>query len=388
MRILVPTDVFPPYCGGSGWSAYYLVKALKEKHDVTVIVSKPNVSGIARGRYEGIDIIYIGYKTSKLPLLGNYYKNEVFWRDFGEFLTWYLEREHYDIIHAQHQMTIIPSITVGRKLSIPVVSTVRDYWPVCYFGTLGISHEKGVGCECQKDKTKFPLTSVARIYMKKNLKRKQNALRDSCAIIAVSNFVKNSIVSVVDSNKISVIPNFFDANLKSTEGDYMLYIGNLKEEKGVLFLLDVLRKTKPKIQTIFIGDGPLKNRLEREENIKVLGRLSHDETMKYLANCNLLVFPSLWHEPLSRVLIEAASIGKPIIATNTGGTEDIIKDRETGLLSNVDVNEFSKKLSKLLSDPALRRRLARNARQGAERNFSKGVVIKKVESLYNSLLKQ
>lgn len=50
MRILIPSDVLPPRCGGSSWSTYYLVKALQKRcHEIEVIVPKPGLNGISFG---------------------------------------------------------------------------------------------------------------------------------------------------------------------------------------------------------------------------------------------------------------------------------------------------------------------------------------------------
>ena len=60
----------------------------------------------------------------------------------------------------------------------------------------------------------------------------------------------------------------------------------------------------------------------------------------------MLIFPSKWPEPLSRVLIEASALSVPIAAMNTGGTSDVIEDEETGLLSS-SVQELAEDVTRL-----------------------------------------
>ena len=392
MRILMPTDVFPPFCGGSGWSTYYLAKALEKRgHEITIIVPKPDVKGVSFGKYNGLGIIYVGYKTSNIPLVKNYYKNEVFWKDTVVFLENYLAREQYDIIHAQHQMTIIPSIIVGNKLSIPVVSTIRDYWPICYFGTMFSTalNDCGLGC---RDSGKMPFKSLAKIYTNRNVRTKQRVLKKCDRVIAVSNFVKKSISGVVDANRISVVPNIMDpVNGTRNESDYLLYVGSLSREKGILLLLDVLKRMKNAPRTLVAADGYLMEDVKRRVrdmglNVELLGRVSHDKIISHMLSCKALVFPSTWHEPLSRTLIEASMFGVPIIATDTGGTSDIINDKKTGILVEPNAREFARKLENLTKDKKLRVRIGKGAQKNAKRKFRQRVIATKIENIYKKVL--
>ena len=64
-------------------------------------------------------------------------KNEALWRDLTTYLTRSgLAGRGVDIIHAQHVMTTVPSVRAGAATGTPVVATVRDYWPVCYWSDL------------------------------------------------------------------------------------------------------------------------------------------------------------------------------------------------------------------------------------------------------------
>jgi glycosyltransferase involved in cell wall biosynthesis len=95
----------------------------------------------------------------------------------------------------------------------------------------------------------------------------------------------------------------------------------------------------------------------------------------------MLIFPSAWPEPLSRVLIEASALSVPIAAMNTGGTPDIVVDEETGLLS-ASVEELAADVARLAADAPLRQRLGTSARSRAESHFGLPVVIDRMEKLY------
>jgi glycosyltransferase involved in cell wall biosynthesis len=106
--------------------------------------------------------------------------------------------------------------------------------------------------------------------------------------------------------------------------------------------------------------------------------------MAWLAHASLLVFPSYGPESLSRVLLEAAAIGVPIAAMNTGGTGDIIEHGVSGLLSSTP-DELGDHVARLASDRALAGELARRARQHVDAHFDTARVVARYESLYQDL---
>jgi glycosyltransferase involved in cell wall biosynthesis len=100
----------------------------------------------------------------------------------------------------------------------------------------------------------------------------------------------------------------------------------------------------------------------------------------------MLAFPSYGPESLSRVLIEAAALGVPIAAMNTGGTMDILEDRVSGLLS-ADPARFARDLATLAGDERLRSALGAAARTTAHARFSAASVVERVEHVYRHVLR-
>jgi glycosyltransferase involved in cell wall biosynthesis len=74
---------------------------------------------------------------------------------------------------------------------------------------------------------------------------------------------------------------------------------------------------------------------------------------RLLAEIDVLVVPSIWHEPLGRVVLEAYAFGVPVIATCLGGTPEIVDDGETGLLFDPRVpGELAHTIGMLAADPS------------------------------------
>ena len=88
-------------------------------------------------------------------------------------------------------------------------------------------------------------------------------------------------------------------------------------------------------------------------------------------------------------LLEAASCGRPMVATDVPGCREICRDGETGLLVPPrDPEALADALETLVRDPALREKLGRNARALVEREFSAEIVAEKTLKLYQIMLER
>jgi glycosyltransferase involved in cell wall biosynthesis len=362
MNILLPTDAFPPVCGGSGWSSYELARGLLARgHAVTVIQPRPGAPrGVRDTTYENVRVLEFGFPASSVPYVRNFLKNEKLYADLGTFLEDLIARERIDLIHGQHVMTGVPSVAAGKRRGIPAVCTVRDYWPVCYWSDL-IHTREGLAlcphcsaammtrCVRPHAKTLWPAALPMIPYMRGNLRRKQRGIGAADAIIAVSSTIAAHLRArsrEIAAARVEVIPNPVNvqalrqtaaATASSIDGPYALYLGKLAPNKGTAGLVRIVERAALDWPVLIAGDGPEREAIARDaarstHDIRLLGWVNQREAAALLAHASLLIFPSRGPESLSRVLIEASALGVPIAAMHTGGTGDIIVDEETGLL--------------------------------------------------------
>lgn len=109
----------------------------------------------------------------------------------------------------------------------------------------------------------------------------------------------------------------------------VLYVGRLAPEKGIVALLDAWGVDPPcGLELEVIGDGPLRADLERERppGVVLTGPATRDEVRQAMSRSRVLVFPSLWYETFGMVLIEAMASGLPILASDIGGTAEVVGD--------------------------------------------------------------
>jgi glycogen(starch) synthase len=312
--------------------------------------------------------------------------------------------------------------------------TVRDHWPWDYFSTGLHGNRIPYGGQTW---AALATDLVARLgpargapalaaipYMLAHVRRRQQALRQASAVIAVSDYVAQRLEGLVAPDRLHVLPNMvdlttIDAVIAQPQTSvprgtpYLLFVGKLEHNKGAHLLIDIFRELKKirdrglgigdwenplsqspvtssqLLELVVAGSGPLQPELERE--LAALGVrahfdwVDHDQVLRLMAGCELLLFPSAWGEPLSRVPLEASACSAAILAMPTGGTPSIIADGVNGALEPTPAR-FARRMAALLARPEQRQALGREARRNAERRFAKDVVIGQVEDLYRSLL--
>ena len=121
----------------------------------------------------------------------------------------------------------------------------------------------------------------------------------------------------------------------------------------------------------------------RDVSLVLRGWVHREDVLRAMARATAIVFPSLWPEPLSRVLLEALALGTPVAAMDTGGTREILEDGRSGLVVS-DAAALSEAVGRLARDEALRGRLAEGARLRAEA-FSPAALIPRYEAVYRRL---
>ncbi|PMP81313.1 MAG: glycosyltransferase family 1 protein, partial [Chloroflexus aggregans] len=139
MRILIPSDVFPPDGrGGAAWSAYALATGLQARgHQVRVIVPCRTPCRRPLIDHNGhLPVQRVPYAAPTIPFIQNYFRYERFWPRLAQtIMTTVRDFGGVDVIHAQHTQTAAAAVIAGTSLGVPVVVTVRDHWPWDYFAT-------------------------------------------------------------------------------------------------------------------------------------------------------------------------------------------------------------------------------------------------------------
>jgi glycosyltransferase involved in cell wall biosynthesis len=148
----------------------------------------------------------------------------------------------------------------------------------------------------------------------------------------------------------------------------------------------------PQMKFILIGDGVLRYRVEKlvrrynlQKNLILTGW--RRDIPRILSAIDIFVLTSLW-EGLPISVLEAMASAKPVVATHTGGIEEVIIEGKTGFLIPVrDVKKMSDRLITLLKDGNLRKELGQNARDFLDGSYHLENMVNANQDLYENLVK-
>ncbi|QQG38514.1 MAG: glycosyltransferase family 4 protein [Candidatus Woesearchaeota archaeon] len=165
-------------------------------------------------------------------------------------------------------------------------------------------------------------------------------------------------------------------------------IGMLTNRKRPWIFINSIKELKEKynIRALLIGHGPLEKECKRLcKGIKEITIIGNRKDVPEILSTSDIVFMPGIGEGLPGVVMEAAASAKPVIASNEGGTSDILIHNKTGFLSNNE-EEFKRYLEILIKDKKLRNKMGKEALRRIKK-FDWNVVLKKYEVLYNNLLR-
>jgi glycogen synthase len=259
----------------------------------------------------------------------------------------------------------------------------------------------------------------------------KTALEMADAVIAVSAETKRDVLSLFDvkEERISVIHNGIDlseysavenpAALKALgvdpERPYVLFVGRITRQKGIIHLVRAIRHLNPGFQIVLCAGAPDTPEIAAEMQQAVAAAREHhgeivwiekmvtrSEAISLYSGASVFVCPSIY-EPFGIINLEAMACGTPVVASAVGGIKEVVVDGETGFLvplkqmtgspfeatePEVFASDLAAKINLLMADPALAARMGAAGRKRAEEFFGWDAIARKTERLYAKLLQR
>jgi glycosyltransferase involved in cell wall biosynthesis len=175
-----------------------------------------------------------------------------------------------------------------------------------------------------------------------------NASKRALGILSVSQALANEMIAMgVNKEKIHVIYNGVDhqkfqiqhAISKEKNDDYILYVGNLKKEKGVIELLKgfaAISEKHPTLKLLYAGPGHLRSEISSQaqylaisDKVVLLGSVDHSQLPKLISQARVLALPS-YNEGVPNVVLEAMACGIPVLVSNVGGIPEVVDEKICG----------------------------------------------------------
>lgn len=174
----------------------------------------------------------------------------------------------------------------------------------------------------------------------------------------------------------------------------LLFVGNIRYDKGahtVLEALGLLVGEFPKLHLSFAGEcfswryreklDKLMERFSLEDHVTFLPSVERGQMSSVYAAHDLVVFPSIWEEPFSLVVLEAMASGIPLVGTLSGGSKEILLDGENALVFTADhAPSCAQVIRRLMQDPALYRQLCEVGPPLIKEHYSGQLMVDRMES--------
>jgi len=381
--------------GGAEVSTKYLAEGLKKRGHEIIFVSN--------GHYEGFkNYILKSYTFLPFSLQRRYVR---------KIVKRVIKEENPDIVHAHDRLTSVGAVQAARSLKVPVVVHFRDYWFACPRSSCmapdGVFYEQCTpGIVFKHYPAKRWLLELYKLFSLRKARRAVNqADVKFCNGLTIQRRLKEC--GIHDAEVLPILRDMSMFSLATEKGavkrEYCLkprvvsFVGGLTLSKGIMFLAEVFSEIAQEHRDwclCMVGGGPLKESLQwfirergLEEQILVLGKVPLAKMPLLYADTDIVVFPSLWEEPLSGVLLEAGASGKPVIASDRGESKEILVHGETGLIVAVEKEAWKKAIQMLMEKEALRKKMGAAARKRITQDYSLEHVSGIVEKKYQELLR-
>ncbi len=379
------TDRIPPeYGGGIQKYVWTLGRELNNLgHEVHIFTCQQH-NQLKEERIDGIHI----HRTARLQKTKNFATLIFGFKTLLKIFKIQKEQGRFHIIHAQSRVSGFMISTFLPR--IPFISTAHN-WDIALTspGTLLTSISYAILWLIEK-----------RVYV------------HSDKIIALTHFFQQHLIQryKIPAGKIQVIPNLINVvewtdipkaehlNMaKRNFTPFLLFVGRLEKEKGLEFLLKtfkIITYQNKTLNLVIIGGGSLKNKLiemrtdsKFQDIVRILGNISEKHLFYLLKTAEALVLPSRF-EIMPTVVLEAWAAGCPVIVNKYCGVEELIRDRQTGLLFQMDQpNQFYSLIQELLSNQELKLKLIQNAKKQVDTAYNSSLVVKTIIDLYQKLVK-
>lgn len=356
---------FPPLGGGAANACYYLLKELANKLSYKVDLVTSSVDKFKVERFaDNITIHYLDInKKGKLHYQTNQNLLSYSWKAL-KYSKSLIKKGNYDLIHAFFG---IPCGFIAMKLKLPYVVSLR-------------------GSDVPFYNERFK--TLDKLFFKRLSKK---IWRRGKAVVCNSEGLKELALQSSPRQEMSVIYNGIDIDEfrpseKKVIDDKIVILstGRLIQRKGFQYLIQAVAGIDG-VKLQLVGDGNIKEELgEQAENLGVeiefSGTVEHSKVVSYLQKADVFVLPSL-NEGMSNSVLEAMACGLPIIATNVGGSQELVKGNGF-IVAKKSVNELKKALLIYKNDKRLLKMHSKKSRERAL-NMSWQSVLEQYERVYD-----
>lgn len=401
MKVMFITNEYPPHIyGGAGVHVEYLTKELAKLMEVEVRSFHDQHFKEGNLTVDGTkpdDSLFKACPKELTSPLKAFYEGLVF---AGENMT-------ADVAHCHTWYAHFAGLLAKMLYGIPLVITVHSLEPLRPWKREQLGRGYDVSSWVEK-----------------------TALEMADAVIAVSQSTKDDVLRLfpkIDPSRVSIIYNGIDVNQYKevenqavlqkfgvrTDKPYVLFVGRMTRQKGLLYLLKAASKIDPDAQLVLCAgdaDTPeMKAELEgmvaalkqvRSGVVWIPEMVSREEAIALYSQAAVFCCPSIY-EPFGIINLEAMACNTPVVASAVGGIKEVVVNGETGFLVDPDLSDepphdpkdpdafatrMADAINTLIRDPSLAKQMGQAGRQRVEKYFSWQSIALQTKELYTRLI--
>lgn len=285
-----------------------------------------------------------------------------------------IKSENIEIVHVHNTLNLIsPAVYyAARAMHVPVVQTVHNFRLLCPGATF---YRDGHICEdcmknglwcavkhkCYRGSRTQTLACVISIWFHRMV-----GIYGKINYICLTEFNKSKLLELkqIKPEKVFVKPNFVVSKGsfipdESRENQFV-FAGRLDKLKGIDILFEAWKKmgdAAPKL--VVCGTGPMEECCkmfiqQNDVNIEMLGFVSNAEVLKIIAKSKALVLPTQWYEGFPMSIVEAFSVGTPVVCSDFGNVGSVVVEGITGTkFESSSVNKVRQAVQRLQTYPEI-----------------------------------
>jgi glycosyltransferase involved in cell wall biosynthesis len=408
MRILFLSNFFPPARPGgyTQWCHEMTERLGRRGHTIGVLTSCHELEKAPASEQNIYRLLHLEGDLAYYQPLHFFTKWKKQHRENLVFLEQIVKDFAPDLLFVWGMWAMSKALPALAEQLLPgrVVYYLSDYWPSAIDMHTTYWQSPARGWLMQP-----PKRFLSKIAMSMLAKEGQPDLKLE-HVMCVSTRVRDLLVEAgLPIQHARIIPGGTDVErfLSVRERDYLsehlklLYAGQLVQHKGVHTAIEAMARLVNErgldhINLTLVGSGHpdyeafLHDLVEREglhDYVTFHSPVSKDEMPALLEQFDVLIFPSIYEEPLARITQEAMVSGLVVVGTTTGGTKEILRDGETGLtFAPEDAGGLAEQIARLMADPGLCRRLVQAGRQTVLENFTIDRMVKEIEAYLQDVL--
>lgn len=357
----------------------------------------PHLGGVERYTYNlAKKLKQMGYNIIIVTSRYNKELKEIEETDYAKIYrlpTYKIAAERYPINKKNKRFKEIFKMLENENIDSAIIQT--RFWTTSYFASKFVAKNNIPACLIEHGSTHFTvnnkiLDKFGEIYehkltnaIKKNVKGFYGVSKKCTEWLKHFGIEAKGVF--YNSINIEEVEEYTKYIQKDSDKIIITYVGRMIEEKGVLKLIEAFKKLEKKYDNLELdlaGAGPILEKIiaenKDEKNIKILGKLSHDEVLKLLGKTTIFVNPSAFSEGLPTTILEAGIMNCAVVATPMGGTTEIISSDDFGYICGFETDEILEKIEKLIRNKDEITKLSTNINDKVRKQFSWDVTARKI----------